>query len=128
MELADEIANLVREHFDHPKVAITPETDIALAFGAYDPEEFSYFLQKASKRFGITHRDLKDMEPGADTRPPGIVHFLWDLAFRKIDMEVVCIDHLTIAELAEIAEAKIWPERYIMSNSECRRRGELARG
>jgi hypothetical protein len=128
MDLADEITNLVREHFDQPEVILTPETDIAVVFGGYDAEEFNDFLEKVGKRFGITHRELRDMAPGAETRPPGVVHFLWDLAFRKIDMEVVCVDHLTVAELVEIAKSRRWPERYIMPNSKCREKGEIAKG
>ncbi len=122
MNLADEITDLVRDYFDFPKVTLTPETDIAVVFGNHDPEEFGYFLRKVIKRYGITHRELRDMTPGAETRPRGAIHFLWDFFFLKTDMEVICVDHLTIAELSEIAKSRSWPERYIIPTSEWRRR------
>jgi hypothetical protein len=118
MRLADEVTDFVREYFAQSDIALAAETDIVAVFGSQAPDTFSDFLEEVSRHFGITHRELRDMAPGADSRPPGIVHFAWDLFFRKIDMEVVCVDRLTIAELTEIAYARVWPERFLKPGSQ----------
>jgi len=68
-------------------------------------------------------------------RPRGIFHFTWDVLIRKIDMEVVFVGNLTIAELCEIIRLGIWPEAQIgicpealsTADSEAyRRQGEAA--
>lgn len=71
MSLADEITDFVRNYFESPAALLTPETDIAVIFGERDPDNFGDFLEDVSKRFGIGHRELRDLTPGADTRPLG---------------------------------------------------------
>ena len=118
MSLADEITDFVRNYFESSAALLTPETDIAVIFGERDPDNFGDFLEDVSKRFGIGHRELRDLTPGADTRPLGLLRFAKDLLFQKIEMEVVCVDHLTIHELCQIVQAGAWPERFIKPSSQ----------
>ncbi len=118
LNLADEIIDFVRDYFESPQTVLMPETDIATLFGIHDPDGFGDFLEDVGERFGIKHRELKDVTPGADMRPQGIVQLVKDLLFQKIDTEVIYVDHLTINELCEIAQAGIWPERFIKPSSQ----------
>jgi len=118
MSLADEITDFVRNYFESPTALLSLETDIAVIFGESDPDNFGDFLEDVGKRFGIGHRELRDLAPGADTRPPGLLRFANDLLFQKIDMEVVWVDHLTIDELCQIVQAGAWPERFIKPSSQ----------
>ncbi len=119
---AGEIADFARDYFESPDQILTAETDLVSVFGQTDPDKFNDFLETITKRYGIKSRELRDMAPGADTRPRGIFHFIWDVLFRKIDMEVIFVEDLTIAELSEIIQVGMWPDRLITAGSEARRR------
>lgn len=118
MGIADEVTDFVRDYFESPKTVLTMETDIAVIFGDPDPDYFGEFLEDAAKRFNIKHRELKDVMPGANTRPRGVPQFIRDFFFQKIDMEVICVNHLTVDELCQIVQAGMWPERFIMPSSQ----------
>jgi hypothetical protein len=122
MVTAGEIADFARDYFESPNQILTPETDLVFLFGQTDPDKFEDFLETISKRHGVKLPDLRDMAPGADTRPRGILPFIRDVLFRKIDMEVVFVDKLTIAELCKIIEVGKWPEELVTTHSEARRR------
>ncbi len=62
------------------------------------------------------------MAPGDDSRPRRILPFIRDVLFRKIDMEVVFVEKLTIAELCKIIQVGSWPEEWVATHSEPRRR------
>ena len=91
-------------------------------FGPTDPDKFEGFLETISKRYGVMLPELRDMAPGADTRPGGILPFVRDVLFRKIDMEVAFVEKLTIAELCKIIQVGKWPEELVATHSEARRR------
>lgn len=91
-------------------------------FGPTDPDKFEDFLETISKRQGVKLPELRDMAPGDDSRPRRILPFIRDVLFRKIDMEVVFVEKLTIAELCKIIQVGNWPEEWVANHLEARRR------
>jgi len=122
MGLADEIADFVRDYLESPTTLLTPETETVATIGSRDPDNFSDFPEDVVKRFSIGHRPFRDMTPGVAS-PHSPIDFVQGLYFRGIDIEIVCVDHLTTGELSQIAEAGTWHENFITPTSECCRRG-----
>lgn len=123
MSLAGEIADFAREYFDAPQAHLTPDTDLAALFGSRDPDFFCDFIEDVGKRFGIKLREMRDMIPGAEERPTGILRMLVDAFFQKTDMEALHIERLTISDLCDFAEAGAWPERLIKPRSKIANEG-----
>lgn len=82
MDLAGEIADFARDHFESPSVSLDPGSDLIAIFNAADPDWCSDFLIAVSKRYGLA----------LPTKP-------------------LRVDSLTIEELCAIIGAGVWPQR-----------------
>lgn len=80
MDLAGEIADFAREHFEAPNASLEPSSDIIAIFNANDPDWCADFFLAVSKRYGI-----------------------------RLPAKVRRIDRITIEELCAIVRAGEWP-------------------
>lgn len=81
MDLAGEIADFAREHFEAPDASLDPASDIIAIFNAKDPDWCSDFFLAVSRRYGV-----------------------------RLPTGVRRIDRLTIEELCAIVRAGEWPD------------------
>lgn len=117
MDLAGEIIGFARNYFEDPKAALTPDTDLVAVFNERDPEQFGCFISDVSKRFGIKFPQLEDIFADQANPPKGKLRFLLDTFAGGEDYEIIMVHKLTVAELMEIIDEGIWPQRFVMPKS-----------
>lgn len=106
-----ELRAYIRDFFEMPRLVIEDKTDLIAELNFRDPDKFEWFLEEFMSDFGVKLPDIVN-NYGKWTESSG--KRKWgNLVLKKANIPHIYVSRLTFEELSEIAERKVWPDRFV---------------